>query len=179
MTREKIGKKGNTKALDSIGSRDYPVTVDGYLRRLLEVNNQMDVLRSELERIVRLLLPDVKPELSFDDQLRRIYWGGGSVKLGKKSYLFIKTLWFGENHQAEIVELEENVWAQQIETKAFVARRTVSMLARHTQKNLTEVNFPYKIEPVKNFSSQELEGFRLVLQNDQKKFFPSQTENVV
>ena len=151
--------------LGKISTRDYPVTVDGYLRRLLEVNSQMDALRRELERIIRLLLPDVKPELSFDDPLRRIYWSSGSVKLGKKSYSFIKTLWFGDGHQAEIAELEENVWAQQMKTQAFVARRTVSMLVRHTQKNLTEANFPYKIEPVKNFSSQELEGFRLLLLN--------------
>ena len=169
MTRG-IGKTGNKngkggkRVLDKVRVSDYPITVDGCLRRLLEVNCQMDVLRRELEQIIqRLLSPNVKQELSFDDHRRRIYWSGGSVKLGKKSYLFIKTLWLGECHQAELAELEENVWAQHIETKAFVARHTVSMLVRHTQKNLTEANFPYKIETVKNFSSQELEGFRLTL----------------
>ena len=179
MTRERIGTIGDTRVLGKIGTRGHSMTVDGYLRRLLEVNSQMDVLRRELERLVRLLLPDEKPELSFDDLLRRIYWSGGSVKLGKKSYSFIKTLWYGDGHQAEIAELEENVWAQQMATKAFVARRTVSMLVRHTQKNLTETDFPYKIEPVKNFSSQELEGFRLILLSSQREMFPSQTENVV
>ena len=172
-------KIGRTGTLDKIGIGGYPITVDGYLRRILEVNNQMDMLRRELEQIVRLLLPDEKPELSFDDHRRRIYWSGGSLKLGKKSYLFIKTLWLGERHQAEITELEENVWTEQIETEAFVARRTISMLVRHTQKNLTEVNFPYKIETVKNCSNQELKGFRLVLWNNQKKIFPPEKEEMI
>lgn len=179
MTREKIGQIDKVRQIDKIGARDYPVTVDGYLRRLLEVNNQMDAIRCELERIVRLLLPDVKPELSFDDNRRRIYWNGGSIKLGKKSYLFVKTLWLGERHRAELAELEENVWTQQVETEAFVARRTISMLVQHTQKNLIEADFPYKIETVKKNSSQELEGFQLVLLNNQKKMLPSQMRDML
>ena len=171
-----MGKEG---ALGKTKVREYPMMIDGYLRQLLEVNSQMDALRHEQERIIRLLLPDVKPELSFDDHRRRIYWSGGSVKLGKKSFLFIKTLWQGERHRAEIAELEENVWTQHTETGAFVARRTISMLVRYTEKNLTEANFPYKIEPLKNRFRRELEGFRLILRHNQKKALPSKKEDVV
>jgi len=179
MTQSKIGKIGGVGRLKKTNVRDYPIAVDGYLRRLIEVHSQLDTLRRELERIVRQITPDVKPELSFNDLRRRIYWNGGSVKLGKKSYSFVKTLWLGKRHQAELAELEENVWTQQIETEAFIARCTISMLVRHTQKNLIEAGFPYKIEPVKNFSSLELEGFQLVLPNNQKKILSVEMEGVI
>jgi len=87
----------------------------------------------------------------------------------------VKTLWLGEHHAADFAELEESVWAQHIETGGFVPRRTVSTLVQHTQKNLTDANFPYKIEPVKNGSSRELQGFQLILLNNRdnhKKTFP-------
>jgi DNA-binding response OmpR family regulator len=129
----------------------------------------MSLLQREQTQILKSLVPDTMPELFFDDQRRRIYWGGGSVKLGKKSYLFIKTVWNGENHQAEFAELEENVWMRDAESDMFVDRSTVTMLVRHTQKNLIEANFPYEIESVKNFSSRELEGFRIVFGGIKKK----------
>ena len=172
-----MAKIGN--AIDSPQGHDYEVMVDARVYRLLEIGNQIDALRREQDRIVQSLLPDTEPELFFNDHLRRIYWDGGSVKLGKKSYLFVKTVWFGKEHQAEFAELEENVWMQRAESKTFVARRTVSTLVQHTQNNLTEVNFPYKIEALKNFSSRELEGFRLVLPDNHKKTCPLQSEEVV
>ena len=160
-------------------SHDHTVAVDSRLYRLLEINQQIDILRGEHEQILQSLLPEAKPELCFDDHRRRIHWGGGLIKLGKKSYLFVKTIWFGENHQAELTELEENVWTQHWETETFVDRCTVSMLVRHVQKNLNEANFPYEIEAVKNFFSRELEGFRLILRHDKKKTLQSDgTESV-
>jgi len=177
MTQEET--KSIEECIDKVLSRDYKNTVDNRLYRILEINRQIDNLRQEQERIVQSLLPDVEPELFFDDLRRRIYWGGGSVKLGKKAYMFIKTIWFGENHRAEFAELEENVWTQHVETEMFVARRTVSMLVRHTQNNLTEANFPYKIEALKNFSNQELEGYRLVFPVGQKNILPTKDEGAV
>ena len=154
-------------------------TTDARLYRLWEIGNQIDALRREQDKIVQSLLSNTEPELVFDDHRRRIYWDSGSVKLGKKSYLFVKTLWNGEDYQADFAELEENVWTQHSESEMFLARRTVSTLVQHTQKNLTEANFPYKIEAVKNFSSRELEGFRLVLSHQQKKTCPSESAHVV
>jgi len=148
----------------------------GHLHRLLEIIRQISSLCQELQQCLQSLLPETEQELLFNDDRRRIYWDGGSVKLGKKSYLFIKTIWQGENHQAEFAELEENVWMQDSKPETFVARRTVSTLVQHTQKNLEEANFPYKIEPIKNFPCRELVGFRLLLANDQKKTFPLEEE---
>ena len=160
-------KKAKKKKLKVAGQKrahdgDGEITVDSRLHRLLEIRRQVETLRSEQERLLQSLLPDEEPELSFADHKRRISWAGGSVKLGKKSYQFVKTIWLGENHQVEFSELEESVWKKQLAEKMFVSLQTVSMLARHTQKNLIEANFPYEIESIKNDSSRELEGFRLV-----------------
>ena len=155
------------------------IPVDHRLYRLLEINQEIAALRQEQEKILQSLLPDTMPELFFDDLRRRISWGGGSVKLGKKSYFFVKTVWLGENHQAEFADLEENVWIQNTEKRMFVDRSTVAMLVRHTRKNLTEANFPYEIESIKNFSSQELEGFRLVFLGDKKKILQTEKSRVV
>jgi len=155
------------------------IPVDNRIYRLLKISQEMAALRNELEKILQSLLPDTMPELFFDDPRRRIYWGNGSVKLGKKSYIFVKTVWLGEDHKAEFADLEENVWIQNTEKKMFVDRSTVAMLVRHAQKNLTEANFPYEIESIKNFSSQELEGFRLVFSGDKKKILHSEKNWVV
>ena len=146
------------------------------LYRLSEISRQIDVLRQEQERIFQLLLPDTEPDLFFDDDKRRIYWSGGSVKLGKKSYAFVKTLWHGKDRCADLAELEENVWMKYPETETFIDRCTVTMLARHTQKNLNEVHFCYEIESVKNPSNQELTGFRLILLYPKKKNLQTKKE---
>ena len=145
------------------------VTPDVRLYRLLEICQQIESLRSEQERLLQSFLPDAEPELFFDDHRHRIGWGNGSVKLGKKSYRFVKRVWQGENHQAEISDVEEIVWKQQLKKKMFVPLSTVAMLVRHTQKNLIEAGFPYEIESLKNFSSRELEGFRMVSRTIKKE----------
>jgi hypothetical protein len=155
------------------------IVADHRLYRLLEISQEIADLQREQEQILQSLLPKAMPELVFDDQRRRIYWGGGSVKLGKKSYLFVKTVWNGEEHQADFTELEENVWLEYAENEVFVDRSTVAMLVRHTQKNLIEANFPYEIEGVKNFSNRELEGFRMVFGDDKKKILQSEKTNLV
>ena len=139
----KIGRIGRLGGVNCLQNRVYEITADARLYRLLEIGDQIDTLRREQERIVQSLLPEGEPELRFDEQRRRIYWNSGSIKLGKKSYLFVKTIWFGKEHQAELTELEECVWMQHTKTEMFVARRTVSTLVLHTQKNLSEVDFPY------------------------------------
>jgi DNA-binding response OmpR family regulator len=155
------------------------IVADQRLYRLLEISQKIVELQREQTQILQSLLPNTMPELVFDDQRRRIYWGGGSVKLGKKSYLFVKTVWNGEGHHAEFAELEENVWMLQAETEMFVDRSTVAMLVRHTQKNLTDADFPYKIEGVKIFSSRELEGFRLVFLGNKKNILQSENARMV
>jgi hypothetical protein len=169
MTKKSKKKKMKLAERKHHQNGDDEIMVDGRLHRLREISHQVESLRNEVERLLQSFLPDKKPELSFVDHKRRISWTGGSVKLGKKSYLFVKTIWLGENHQVEFSELEESVWKKQLDEKMFISPQTVCMLVRHTQNNLAEANFPYEIESIKNSSSRELEGFRLVSQIARKE----------
>ena len=165
-------KKDKKKKLETNSqSRDHEITIKNRLPRILEISRQMESLRSEQERLIQSLLPDGDLELYFDDHKRRISWASGSVKLGKKFYLFVKTIWLGKNHQVEFSELEASEWNKQREEKGkmFISQQTVSMLVQHTQENLAEAGFPYEIESLKNDSNQELEGFRLVAQTIRKE----------
>ena len=164
-----MGKIGDTGTPYTIQSRDCHIMGDARFHRLLEIGDQIDALRREQDQIVQSLLPNAEPALLFDDHRRRIYWDHGSVKLGKKSYSFVKTLWHGKDRQADLAELEENVWMQRPEMETFVDLCTVSMLVRHIQKNLHEANFPYEIESVKHISNRELMGFRLAYCTIRKK----------
>ena len=164
MKKKDEKKKLKEEVQTSPPNGDSGIAVDHRLQRLLEIRQQMVTLCQEQERLLQSFLPDGKQVLSFVDHKRRISWVGGSVKLGKKSYQFVKKLWLGENHQVELSELGESVWNKPLEEKEKkpISPPTVSKLVQETQDNLVEANFPYEIETLKNNSSQELEGFRLV-----------------
>jgi len=172
---EKKDKKKKFQKVEQTSSHihyydDYESMIKSRLPRILAIGRQIESLRNEQERLIRSLLPDGELELYFDDHKRRISWASGSVKLNKKFYLFIKTIWLGKNHQVKFSELEESVWNKQLEEKGkmFISLQTVSMLLQHAQKKLAKANFPYEIEPLKNNSSHGLEGFRLVAQTIRK-----------
>jgi len=164
MKKKDEKKKSKAEVQTSPQNCDCGITVDCRLHRLLEISQQVVTLCKEQERLLQSFLPDGKQVLSFVDHKRRISWVGGSVKLGKKSYQFVKQLWLGENHQVELSELEESVGNKQLEEKGKmpIIPQTFSKLVQDTQENLVEANFPYEIEILKNNASQELEGFRLV-----------------
>jgi len=171
MEKKDKKKKLQEVVQTSYQNHDYETMVKSRLPRILEISRQIESLHSEQERLIQSLLPDGDLELYFDDNKRRISWGSGSVKLGKKFYLFVKTIWLGKNHQVEFSELEGSEWNKQREEKGkmFISQQTVSMLVQHAQENLAEAGFPYEIESLKNDPSQELEGFRLVAQTIRKE----------
>ncbi|GHT24538.1 hypothetical protein FACS189419_09520 [Planctomycetales bacterium] len=105
-----------------------------------------------------------EPELFFDEQNRTVRWNGGAVKLCRKQFSFIQALWNGAKHSEQLDVLEEYVWQDRHTNKQpFVRRHTIFALAARTRKNVNNVNFPYKIESIKNFSTLELQGYQLVL----------------
>jgi len=171
MEKKDKKKKLQEVAQTSSLNHDYETVVKSRFPRILEISRQINSLCNEQERLIQSLLPDGNLELYFDDNKYRISWGSGYVKLGKKFYLFVKTIWLGKNHQVEFSELEESVWNKQREEKGkmFISQQTIPMLVQDTQKKLEEANFPYEIESLKNNSSQELEGFRLVVQTTRKE----------
>ena len=164
MKKKDEKKKLQEDVQTSPPKSDSGITVDHRVQRLLEIRQQMVTLCQEQERLLQSFLPDGKQVLSFVDPKRRISWVGGSVKLGKKSYQFVKKLWLGENHQVELSEFEASGGNKPLAEKEIMPLipQAVAKLIQDTQDNLVEAHFPYEIEILKNNSSQELEGFRLV-----------------
>ncbi|MDR1491904.1 MAG: hypothetical protein LBT05_04190 [Planctomycetaceae bacterium] len=66
---------------------------------------QLVTLLAEEDQIIRQTLPEsqnAEIPLQFDDVKRTISWFGGSVRLAKKQYLLVKTLWQSKEHRVPI-----------------------------------------------------------------------------
>ncbi|MDR3196966.1 MAG: hypothetical protein LBU34_03765 [Planctomycetaceae bacterium] len=144
--------------------------------RLFEIQNKIDnllhevnLLRAEEWSIVQLLIPEkdrYEEPLEFNDTKRMIRWKYGTIRVGPKMYRLIKTLWKGKRHRATIEKIERTVWnvgnQKRCRKDLFVDRHTIFTLICRTQKELKKNGFPYEVVTGKNFSTQEIKGFRLV-----------------
>jgi len=118
--------------------------------------------------------------LQFDDQSQTVCWLNQSLKLGGKSYLFIKTLWHAPRHRKKTESLEQSVWKTRgrkrkrwatVKTKKgvrkvrvttpFVPQNTLKLFLFRLQNRLQSAQFPYKIMPVKDKKSAEIVGHKL------------------
>ncbi|GHT22419.1 hypothetical protein FACS189419_04940 [Planctomycetales bacterium] len=128
------------------------------------------------EEVVRRLAADTQrketpPEvpLRFDDTLRTIQWRGGEVKLGRKKYLIVKTVWKSKKHRASINEIEEVVWGVGNEKfDMFVERKLMSATVAQLQKTLSKSNFPYQLRTIKDGYKHQIKGFLLFLVGTKK-----------
>jgi len=184
----------------------------------LELRRQIDELvatlaelRKQESEIIRQMLSGVEvPEvpLQFDDKMQTVQWFGKSLKLGGKSYLFLKTLWYAPRHRKKIESLEQSVWKlkkpwnpkehrRQVAVKTkkevrrvkvasrFLSQNTLKLFLFRLQKRLRSAHFPYKIVPVKNRKNGitgEIVGYRLKCIkryiNFQKKYRSSSPQDV-
>jgi DNA-binding response OmpR family regulator len=143
--------------------------IDFYLQKILKLRNE------ETEILNALYQQDDtinEPKLIFDETNRTIRWSGGLATVSSKQFMLLKTLYNAQNHTAEINELEEAVWsiAGSI-AKPFYDIHSLSMLVCRTRKKVILYDFPYKIECVKTISTQQLQGYRLVLNKITKKHY--------
>ena len=118
--------------------------------------------------------------LHFDDESQTVRWHGKSLKLGGKSYLFLKTLWNAPRHRKKMESLEQSVWKTRgrkrsrlvsVKTKTgtrkvrvtsrFVSQNTLKLFLFRLQNRLLSVQFPYKIVPLKDKESAEIVGHKL------------------
>ena len=159
----------------------------------LELRKQIDELivkltelRKQENEIIRQMLAGTElPEvpLHFDDKTQTIQWFDKSLKLGGKSYLFVKTLWQAPLHRKKIASLEQSVWTPQTSTKRrqiavktkkgvrrvkvasrFLPQNTLKLFLFRLQNRLRSAQFPYKIVPVKiqkNGTTGEIVGYKL------------------
>ena len=90
--------------------------------------------------------------LDFDPDGRTIRWGNGcSVKLGSTPCRFVKALYFAEDQQMTMTDLEEAVWGEG-------ADGTIQTTATNLRKALADCDFPYTIENIINRQWQEPEN---------------------
>ena len=90
--------------------------------------------------------------LDFDPDGRTIRWGNGCcVKLGNTPCKFVKTLYFAEEQQMTMTDIEEKVWG---EAEDATIQQTASCLRR----TLIDNDFPYTIVNILNRQWQEPEN---------------------
>jgi len=152
-------------------------------RQIDELVEKLTELRALENEVVRQMFSDSEqPEipLQFDDSTKTVRWLDKSLKLGGKSYLFIKTLWNAPRHRKKIESLEQSVWkskgrkkSRQITVKTakgvrkvnissrFLSQNTLKLFLFRLQNRLRSAQFPYKITPLKNRISAEIVGYGL------------------
>jgi DNA-binding response OmpR family regulator len=139
--------------------------------RFFEIENEIDFhlrailsLRTENRTIIRLLQPDKTNEvpLTFEADNRTIRWYEKSIRFSKKQYLLIKTLWTGDQHEASLDDIEEQIWHAGTKERPFIERHTIFTLIRRAQIQLKKCAFPYKIISLKNGSTRENKGYKLI-----------------
>jgi DNA-binding response OmpR family regulator len=111
--------------------------------------------------------------LDFDDATQTIAWNGHLLRLAKKSYWLVKTLWTAKRQRATITKLEGCVWKGK-KRKVFIERHAICSMINRTQKKLEEAAFPYKIKTlktkIKNRAKPQIKGWQLVCAQRTKKY---------
>ena len=152
-------------------------------RQIDELVEKLAELRKLENELIRQILSDSEqPEipLQFDDKTKIVRWLDRSLKLGGKSYRFLKTLWSAPRHQKKIESLEQSVWksrgqkkSRQITVKTakgirkvhvssrFLSQNTLKLFLFRLQNRLRTAQFPYRITPRKNRISAEIVGYGL------------------
>ena len=92
--------------------------------------------------------------LEFAPDGRTIHWAGGQVKLGSTPCKFVKALYFAEEQQMTMTDVEEKVWGEAEDT-------TIQQTASNLRKALADNDFPYTILNVISQQWKEPENSRV------------------
>jgi flavorubredoxin len=144
-------------------------------RIICEQYSFIDALLLEADAVMSNILLTTNPndvELLFDKDQRTITWNGGCLRLGHKSWLFLKALWEGRRHICSVEKIEQIVWVKQNRKSRLVkvGNRTITVdtVSRNTFNSFlrrlqNEINgkFPYKIASVKSRETREIMAYRL------------------
>jgi hypothetical protein len=152
-------------------------------RQIDELVSKLAELRALENEIIQKMFPaDGCPEvfLQFDDRSQTVMWFDKSLKLGGKSYRFVKTLWQAPRRRKKMESLEQSVWKSRarqqerlamIKTKKgihkvrvasrFVSQNTLKLFLFRLQNRLRTSMFPYEIVPVRDKKNGEIVGYKL------------------
>ncbi|MDR2439756.1 MAG: hypothetical protein LBE12_10365 [Planctomycetaceae bacterium] len=154
-------------------------------QRLSEILNEIDrlvhqisELQTEGQTIIQTSSSNTKHLpvvlLNFNDAAQTIGWKGNLLRLAKKSYWLVKTLWMAKRHRATITKLESCVWKGTPRKGCFIERHAICSMINRTRKKLEEVDFPYKIKTlktkIKNHAKPQIKGWQLVCAQRTKKY---------
>ena len=137
--------------------------MDSWFDRLLVLRQERVTLLERLSDIDRqefTILAKEKCPLTFNEDTRIIQWNNKCLKLGKKMFHILCTLYFAENHELLITDLEEAVWG---EAKHGTIKTAISRL----DTLLNDTGFPFYVESTKNEGGDKIEisdrkGHRIV-----------------
>jgi DNA-binding response OmpR family regulator len=153
-------------------------------QRLSEILNEIDLLihrLSELQIEERTIIQASSSNveipvvlLNFNDAAQTIIWNNSHLlRLARKSYLLVKTLWNSKRRRATIMKLENCVWKGKTR-KPFIERHAICSMINRTQKKLEAAAFPYKIRTlktkIKNHAKPQIKGWQLVCAQRTKKY---------
>ena len=152
-------------------------------RQIDELIAKLAELRAKENEILRQMFPGSEHSdisLQFDDKNQTVGWFDQSLKLGRKSYLFVKTLWNAPLHRKKTESLEQSVWKSETQKQSrlikvrtkkgvrkvrvasrLLSQNTLKLFLFRLQNRLRSVRFPYKIVPVKNSRIGEIVGYKL------------------
>lgn len=132
------------------------------LRLIREATETLRRNQIEREQIEAALFRLPGPELHFDDTRRTISWQDHNIRLGRKSYLFIKTLWNDKKHRAGIERVERIVFkVGDGHRKAFLSGNTLRSFVNRLRTELQKQAFPYELKNSRKNSTQEIRGYFL------------------
>ena len=107
--------------------------------------------RRKLGRRARVLHRRLR-EPFFDESRRTVQWLGGCLILSKKRYKILATLYFAENKELMIDELEPAIWDETTDNNIKVTLSKFDTV-------LSDANFPYRIESVMSKGGDAMEVY--------------------
>ena len=96
---------------------------------------------SDIDRQEFTILAEEKCSLTFNNDSRIIQWDNKCLKLSKKMFHILCTLYFAANHELSITDLEEAVWGE-------AKHDTISVAISRLGTLLNDTGFPFLIESV-------------------------------
>ena len=111
-----------------------------------EQQNNEEILKLATRNIEiaeqRKALQEQKKLPVFDTNKRTVQWQGGSLKLSPQRFQILYTLYFAENRQATITDLETAIWEKD------VPHSTIKTAVSRLGTILTDAVFPFYIDSV-------------------------------
>ncbi len=120
-----------------------------------EAISRLKQLGEERLKILTEAKSDI-PTLAFDRDGRTIRWETGQISLGPKAFRFVKSLWFAKKWR-----LRTGVLCQKVFESSTTSDETFRKFLRRLSQKLRIAYFPYRIVPVKNDLTREIQGYRL------------------